>query len=186
MTDRDNAIVKSLDKISGNLLTINNTIKEQKTTAKKIDEIAIPSLVTTIDRLDNELLKPGDVFSGWLALFSFSLLLVAIVSSIGAVLYSFINTVPWLDVLAVLVASGAIVAANFSFVAQMRDKNLLKVRYDRTKEMKEFSQKSEGEKMIIKALIKLKGRNADFSLETLSKLHPEMFTKERLLEFLYE
>ena len=42
------------------------------------------------------------------------------------------------------------------------------------------------EKPLLKALIKMKSENTEFSLVEISKICPKMFTKEKLLEKLYE
>ena len=41
-------------------------------------------------------------------------------------------------------------------------------------------------KPLLKALLKMKGKNTKFDLEQIYKIHNEIFTKESLIETLYE
>jgi hypothetical protein len=44
----------------------------------------------------------------------------------------------------------------------------------------------ENRKILLKALIKIKAKNPEFDLQQIYNMNPSMFTKERLLERLYE
>jgi hypothetical protein len=77
----------------------------------------------------------------------------------------------------------ALTFAFFSIVIQTGKENEIEKRYERAITSRKFKDK---EKPIIKALIKIRSTNEEFNLEQIYNMHSKMFTKEKLLEKLYE
>jgi hypothetical protein len=186
MADKGNSIVKSLDKISDDLVAIDKTIKEAKST-KDIapKEIDIQSLIGLIDNYERDLFKDYDAFKGGFFAFTVGFLIIAVGAVIGIVVYSF-QSKSSIDLLAVVLSDSAIVFAYFSLIYQIGDENAAVVRYKRALKKDDFKRKNDDEKIIVKALIKVRTKNPKYRLGQIYRLYPEMFTKEKLLERLYE
>ncbi|MGD0995406.1 MAG: hypothetical protein ABR909_07780 [Candidatus Bathyarchaeia archaeon] len=187
MSEKD--VVKSLEKISNNLVAINDTIaaKKNEEAKPKPEEVDINSLIYSVDKNSEELFKDGDVFRGGLRLTFASMALIVVAVVIILVVNGLIlRTLGAVDSVALVLSGFAAIFAFYSFIAQIGDENTVRVRYKRALGLDDFQKKSEDEKIILKALIKIRTKNAKLPLQRIYRLHSEMFTKEKLLEKLYE
>jgi len=75
----------------------------------------------------------------------------------------------------------ALIMAYFSLTAHIGEPHIVDVNFRRLEDCVE-----EGEKPLLKALIRIKAKNREFDLEQIYNENPSMFERERLLEGLYE
>jgi hypothetical protein len=152
--------------------------------SKKTDKEVIVDLIHLVDCHKKHLFKTYDVFRGTLSitLISFIIVLfsIEVIAIIDRLLFGTMNDV---DIIIIALSLIAAFMAFFSFVAQIGERNMVDVRFERALKLKNFT---ETEKPLLKALIKLRSRNPKTDLEQIYTMHPEMFTKEKLLERVYE
>jgi hypothetical protein len=160
-----------------------NEAKSTEDTASK--EIDIQGLIGLIDKPENDLFQAYDAFKGGLFFFTIGFLIITVGATIGIVVYSF-EVKSSIDLLAVALSDAAVVFAYFSLIYQIGDENAVIVRHKNAMNKDDFKRKNDDEKVIVKALIKVRTKNAKYSLGQIYKLYPDMFKKEKLLEKLYE
>jgi hypothetical protein len=150
---------------------------------KSIDKSAIDDLIRFVDCKEFVLFRDFDVFRGVWTVSLASLVLIFVILFIVLVVEGVIRkTMSLRDQITLALSTLAVFFAYFALTTKIREKYVLNIRFKRAIGLKHFT---EDEKPILKALIKLRNRNSKTDLERISKLHPEMFTKEKLLEILY-
>jgi hypothetical protein len=77
----------------------------------------------------------------------------------------------------------ALIVAFFALVDREIDKGSIQGNYKKLSKDKTVNKSNSH---LLKSLIKMKSKQKDISLEQIYNEHPEMFTKEKLLEKLYE
>jgi hypothetical protein len=104
-----------------------------------------------------------------------------------ALLYIFVepililNTTSLIDKAVLILSLVAVVTALFSMAIPSVRANIVAKNFKRLEESVETEKKP-----LLKSLIKLKVKNLKFELEPIYEMHKDMFTKEKLLERLYE
>lgn len=86
------------------------------------------------------------------------------------------------DGLALIIALGALLVA---FIFGIED-NTVKANYRCAIEKFKIAKIEKEERLLLRALIKMKAMNLDSKLGTVKEMHGDLFTKEKLLEKLYE
>jgi hypothetical protein len=151
---------------------------------KKTDDNVILELIRLVDCHKRVLFKNFDVFTGGWGITLISLIAILLFVFgfliIGGVI---LNVLPIIDEIVVALSLLAVFFAFFSLLAQIGEINMNESRFKRALKLRQFK---EDEKSILKALIKMRSKNPEFNLEQIYNMHKEMFTKEKLLEKLYE
>jgi hypothetical protein len=152
----------------------------------------ILELIRWIDSHESKLFRPYDFFSGW----GRTLALLFVLLFIIAEFMNFV-TASATERISISLASVAVFMAFISIVIQTGESNRVEGRFERVLDLRkkevELSGKdsklrdfNEDEKPLLKALIKIKSENEEFDLERIYNMNSSMFTKEKLLERLYE
>ncbi len=146
------------------------------------EDETILKLMKLIDNGKSILFKRFDSIKGW---FSFSLgcliclLILNDIILIHDVLTS--GNIPFISTMTISLSILAVFTAFISLLVRFKEENIVRVNYNRMKRCVE-----ENERPLLKALIKMKTVNIEFSLKQIYDMHPSMFKKEKLLERLYE
>jgi uncharacterized membrane protein len=83
----------------------------------------------------------------------------------------------------------AIVAIMTTFTSVFREglkERVVEANFEKAFKKFQIEEKKEEKRLLLKALIKIKAENPKFKLETVKKMHSEIFTKKSLLEKLYD
>jgi hypothetical protein len=137
----------------------------------------ILELIRLVDRNKPKLFRPLDIFHG-VAFFPFiSVLALMFLIEIFLIFGDASAT----DKIVVALAFLAIAMAMFSFLEEVGEEDIVRVNFNRLEKCVEDSKKP-----LLKALIKTKAKNREFGLEQIYSMNPSMFTREKLLERLYE
>jgi uncharacterized protein YajQ (UPF0234 family) len=82
----------------------------------------------------------------------------------------------------------SVVLASFSILAKFAEETVVEANFKRMVKLcsDEGKKLEENEKPLLKALIKTKVKHREFDLEQIYNMNPSMFTREKLLEILYE
>jgi len=170
------------DKKSGNEPKIARH-SDPKKNEEKPPEDQILSLIRFVDCKEFVLFKDFDVFKGVWGITFASLIAIFILLLIDVVVEGIIlKTMPILNQITLSLTTLGLFFTYFALTTKIGEKQVIDIRFKRATGLKHFT---EDEKPILKALIKLRSRNPKMDLERISKMHPEMFTKEKLLETLY-
>ena len=140
------------------------------------DEIL--ELIQLIDRYKCHLFKWYDVFLGMIPIL-FAILVSYIVIEPLLIFGAMSDTERILGGLALI----AVVIALFTLVIPFIKEDVVRVNFKR---ILKLSCVEEDKKPLLKALIKIKAKNHEFDLKQIYNMNSSMFTKERLLESLYE
>lgn len=107
-----------------------------------------------------------------------------IIAIIGLIVIIAANhSISLVDIIIVFFAGLAIILSLGQFVIESAKEDAIYANYKSA--LKKFKP-SENEKPILKALIKMKPKHTKFTLAEIRTISPELFTKEKLLEKLYE
>lgn len=144
------------------------------------DEIL--ELIEWIDSHESNLFKPSDLFSGWRG----ALVSVVVLLFIIAEIMNFI-TASATERISIGLASVAVFMAFISIVIQTGERSIVEGRFERALKLRKFDDR---QKLLVKALIKIKSKNGEFKLKIVYErnkaVNGNMFTEKRLLEKLYE
>jgi len=141
---------------------------------KTEDEIL--KLIRLVDRNKNRTFKPSDAFHGQRVMVGE--LLFAFIVILAVVTFSSESLV---SRLAIGLTFLAFIVGFFSLFIRFMEENVVDANFERLeKDVKK------DEKPLLKALIKIKAKNLEFDLEQIYNQNKSMFTKEKLLERLYE
>jgi hypothetical protein len=150
---------------------------------KPIDyHIIIDDLIQKIDT-DKSLFTPRDEFHGWgshlfiigvLVFFTFviNLLPDSIASSIQQI--------------TITIAIIALIITYISFIGRGMENNVVEANFGKVIKKLNIAEEEEEERLLLRALLEMKVMYSKYKLGIVKKMHPEMFTKEKLLEKLYE
>lgn len=136
----------------------------------------ILELVRLIDRNKNRTFRPLDAFH--------SLNIVFVALSYVLILVWFFVTFSSESLgikLSISLSFLALTVGIFSLFAPSMEENVVDVNFKRLEKCVE-----KDEKPLLKALIQIKVKNKEFDLEQICNMNGDMFTKEKLLETLYE
>jgi len=142
----------------------------------------ILELVNWIDDNESNLITSYDFFIGWERIFG----LLFIIMFFTAEILNFV-TASVTDKISIGLASLAVFMAFASIIIQTGESNMVEGRYKRALTLGKFD---DTEKILLKALIKVRSKNDDFKLRAVyerSKVSgADIFTEKRLLEELYQ
>jgi len=140
------------------------------------DEIL--ELIQLIDRYKCHLFKWYDVFLGMIPI-----LFAILVSYIVIEPLLIFGAMSDIERISGALAFIAVVIALFSLMAHFIKEDIVRVNFKR---ILKLSCVEEDKKPLLKALIKIKAENHEFDLKQIYSMNPSMFTREKLLERLYE
>jgi hypothetical protein len=133
-----------------------------------------------IKKIDNEksLFRVRDYFRV-LSLFIF----ITLIISFGVLSTYFGSSISSSDRFVIVFAGAAVIVSLAQFEIASAEDEYTNLNY--YKAVKSFNTSKE-EKPLLRALIKMKSENSNFTLAEIYKICPEMFSKEKLLKKLYE
>jgi len=173
-TFRNRRVAKSLKSVQRR--NSSNMAEKDKPTPIDYDSI-IDDLIQKIDS-DKSLFRIVDLLKGEM---TFIIDIFAIV-----ILLIFVGTnhsVSLVDNIVILFAGLAVILTLSQFVIEGAKEDIINLNYRSA--LNKFKP-NENEKPILKALIKMKSKHPKFALSEIHKISPEVFTKGKLLEKLYE
>lgn len=96
------------------------------------------------------------------------------------------NVMPLSNRITIAIAISAVLLTFISFTSRAMENNVLDANFQ--KSIKKFNKGEieEEKRLLLRALLKIKAITPHRKLGTVKKMHKEMFTKEKLLERLYE
>jgi len=94
-----------------------------------------------------------------------------------------LKLIPYGEYIGGLLTDLAIIVAILSLVVQLADRQTLNTRFRRALRLR--TSFTEDQKLILRALIKMRSKHSDFALKGVYDKNKEMFTKEKLMEILY-
>jgi hypothetical protein len=136
-----------------------------------------------IQKIDNEksLFKLRDEFHGQgLTLFNIALLFIS------ATAVSILPDLSYGEKLAIGIAIVAIIATFIPTASENIRNRIVEANFLKAIDKFTIEKKDDKKRMIFEALLKIKAENPTYKLTTSKEIHPEMFTKEKLLEKLYQ
>jgi hypothetical protein len=139
------------------------------------DEIL--ELIRLVDRNKTKLFRLLDIYRGD-AFFSFISILILM---FFIEIFLMFGDASATDKIVVALSFLAIAAAMFSLLGEVGEENIVRTNFNRLEKCVE-----DNKKPLLKALIKTKAKNREFDLEQIYSMNPSMFTREKLLERLYE
>jgi hypothetical protein len=137
----------------------------------------IDELIQKIDN-DKSLFRDRDYL--W-ALSTFIFIIIGIFLITFAIYY--ISSIGVSDKIIIAFAALTFIVSYGLFKKDSIEEDFIDMNYDRA--VKKFNV-SEDDKPFLKALIKMKSEKKEFTLSEICKISPEIFTKEKLMERLYE
>jgi len=148
--------------------------EQDKTTEHEISE-----LIQLIDDNSETLFRNGDFFKGWIIVI-LGLFALMPLDYVGFSL----NLIPYGEYIGGLLAILAVLMAVLSIVVQTAEERVLGTRFGRALKLR--TSFTENQKLILKALIKIRSKHPKFALKDAYNMDKETFTEKRLLEKLYE
>ena len=138
-----------------------------------------------IQKIDNEksLFKFTDEFHGYGMTFYIVGLFLFLA---GIVSYLPDSIAPFIGRMTLLIAIAALLLTFISFTSKGRENNVVDANFGKTIKKFKIEKREEEKRLLLEALLKMKALNRTYKLATVKGIHPEMFTKEKLLEKLYE
>jgi high-affinity K+ transport system ATPase subunit B len=85
-----------------------------------------------------------------------------------------------------IIAILAFLITYVTFTLQGNENNVVDANFGKAVKKFKIEKKEEEKRLLLRALLTMKATNQHYKLETAKKLNEEMFTKEKLLEKLYE
>jgi hypothetical protein len=158
--------------------------KETKTEKSKV--IDYDGLIDDIiKKIDNEksLFTLRDQLHGYSLVIYIIFLYVMV-----AVIVMFLPIGSLIERVTFAIAVLALLLTYVSFTSERLKNNIIEANFEKAIEIFKIgkTEKEKGRILLLKALIKMKAINSSSDLGTVKEMHPEMFTKEMLMERLYE
>jgi uncharacterized protein YacL len=144
---------------------------------KSNSEEKILDLIRLIDSNKNKLFRPYDFLYGLSSFF----LIIAILYIATEPIMIF-STSSASDKIIIALSLVAVVLALTSIIIPFSKENIIERNFQRM----EKNIKENDKKPLLKALIRIKAKELEFDLEQIYHMHKDMFTKEKLLEQLYD
>jgi hypothetical protein len=136
-----------------------------------------------IQKIDNEksLFRISDEFHGQgVTLFNVFLLFIS------AVVVSILPDLSNGEKIAIGIAIVAIISTFIPLVSENIENRLVEANFLKAIKKFKIGKEDEKKRLVLEALLKTKAENPKYKLGTAKEIHPELFTKEKLLEKLYE
>lgn len=152
------------------------------------EENEILDLIKFVDDHKCELFK-NEVWHNWQLFLPIIGIFIIFATCLSILIADFvILKIASLDAVALVLSILAVFLSYSSFVAQVAEKFIVNARFKRVFQLTTFEKNEKGntEQIILKALIKIRSKNQEFALKDIYKKHKQMFTKEKLIEKLYE
>lgn len=86
----------------------------------------------------------------------------------------------------VSIALVAVLLTYVSYTSKGREKNVVEANFRKATKNLNITEEEEEKRLLLRALLKTKAMNPHSKLGIVKKMHKELFTKEKLLERLYE
>lgn len=134
----------------------------------------ILELIRWVDKQKGSLFKRFDAFHGLTVL-----LIVVGVWLFPVMILLLFGTFSVVDKMIIGLSFVGVVVAFFALLAQFGRENMVTANYSKALKLRQFNP---NEKILLKALIKIKAKNLEFELEELYNVGDTLFTKEKLLE----
>lgn len=146
--------------------------------SEKQPQDEILELIRWVDKQECKLFKRSDAFHGS------ALLLIAIgVWLFVIVILLLFGSISVVDKTIIGLTFAGVVLAVFTLLAQFGRESIVEANFDKALKLRQFNP---NERILLKALIKIKAKNSEFELEELYDKDKAIFTKEKLLERLCE
>lgn len=152
--------------------------KDREQTTKEILDL-IRLIDKNKDNKGKALFRKEDIFNG-----SLSIIVGLFIIELSVYITYALGKISLIDYIALTFALLAVLIAFLSLMAEFFENTILDVRFKRALGLKPSFSKNE--KLILKALIKVKSKHEEFSLEDVYEKNMDMFTKEKLIEKLYD
>ncbi len=150
---------------------------------KHIDyDSIIDDLIQKIDN-DESLFTLRDEFHDWGPTLTVIGLIIFFIFSINVFPDSVASTIQKITLSFALLA---FLITFVSFTARGGKNNVVDANFGKAIETFKIEKSEREKRFLLEALLKIKVMNPSYELEIAKKMHPEMFTKENLLEKLYE
>ena len=119
--------------------------------------------------------------------FKSSFFLIMVMFFVLAIVIALPNIVTsFTEGITLLLAIFAITVSSLSFVGRDLKDTVVKDNFNKAIKKFKIEKKDEEKRLLLMALLKMKAMNDDSRLELVKKLNKDLFTKEKLLEKLYE
>jgi retron-type reverse transcriptase len=150
---------------------------------KPIDyDILIDDLIQKIDS-DKSLFRPRDIFHGYGSTLYFIGLFIFFTYVINLFPDSIASTV---QKITLNIAIIALLITYLSVVTRGKENNVVDANFGKVIKKLKIGKEEKEKRILLEALLQIKAIAPSYELEIVKKMHPEMFTKEKLLEKLYE
>jgi hypothetical protein len=157
-------------------MSVSSGNKESLEATKNLGEDEILKLIRLIDRNKNRMFKSFDAFRG----LSVPFIALAMTYILVWIFLAFFPENLGIR-LSIMLAFFSFVIGMLSLFRPFMGENIVDVNFRRLEKCVE-----EDERPLLKGLIKIKAKNTEFDLEQIYKMNPSMFSRERLLEILYD
>jgi hypothetical protein len=104
----------------------------------------------------------------------------------GIVSYLPDSIAPFIGRMTLVIAIAAVLLTFVSYVSRGMEDNVVEANFGKAIKKFNIEKKDEEKRLLLKALLKIKAMNPNSKLGIVKKMHKDMFTKEMLLERLYE
>jgi len=92
----------------------------------------------------------------------------------------------FVEAITILIALGAFAFTSISVLVANWKERFIEANFRKAIKKFKIEKKEEEKRLLLNALLKMKATNQNYKLETAKKLNEDLFTKEKLLEKLYE
>ncbi len=103
-----------------------------------------------------------------------------------AFIVNYLPNVTLVEKITIGLAIGAILLTFISFISEGLKNNVVDANFQKAIKKFNIEEKEEEKRLLLRALLKIKAITPHRKLGIVKKMHKEMFTKEKLLEKLYE
>jgi hypothetical protein len=158
-------------------------IDDKKATENSLDYDCL--IEDLIEKIDNEksLFTVRDELHGY----GMTLYIVGIFLFL-AVIISYLpdNITPFIGRMTLVIAIAAVIFSFVTYSSRGMENNVLDANFGKAIKKFKIEKKDEEKRLLLKALLKMKVINSKYKLGIVKGMHPKLFTKEKLLEKLYE
>jgi hypothetical protein len=143
---------------------------------KENEKENILETIRWIDKQKCRLFKPLDILNGWAG---FTIIMLGIMY-VFLFYFNLTGNASFSDKIIIFLAFGSLAIPVIAFIAQFGRERLVEVNYRKALGLKKDF--TANQKILLKALIKIKAENPEFELEELYNIDSTMFTEKKLLQ----
>lgn len=148
------------------------------------EEDIVLGLIRFVDNHKRHLFMYYDVYRGKVSLTLIGFIGILFLTEVVVIGDRYIlGTMNDVDIVVIALSAIAVFTAFLSLMAQIGERNMVDVRFERALKLRQFTA---DEKPLLYSLVRLRSRNPKADLQQIYNMHPKMFTKERLLEKMYD